>query len=40
MMQGNIINADVIVLTPKSYVEIFKKGFVPTVHNSLENQQT
>ncbi len=33
----NIRNIEVIVLTPKSYVEMFKKGFVPTVHNSLEN---
>jgi hypothetical protein len=33
----DITNNNVIVLTPKSYVEMFKKGFVPTVHNSLEN---
>jgi len=32
-----ITNNDVIILTPKSYVEMFKKGFVPTIHNSLEN---
>jgi hypothetical protein len=34
---SNTTNNDVIMLTPKSYVEMFKKGFVPTVHNSLEN---
>ncbi len=31
-----INNETVTVLTPKSYVEMFKKGFRPTVHESLE----
>jgi len=34
----NITNNDVIVLTPKSYVEMFKKGFTPTVHISLQTE--
>ena len=34
----NIANNDVTILTPKSYVEMFKKGFTPTVHSSLEEK--
>jgi len=34
----NIIDTDVTVLTPKSYVEMFKKGFIPTVHISLQEE--
>ena len=34
----NITNNDVTILTPKSYVEMFKKGFTPTVHSSLEEK--
>ncbi|MFA6711884.1 MAG: hypothetical protein WCS33_04140 [Candidatus Caldatribacteriota bacterium] len=34
----NISNNDVVVLTPKSYVEMFKKGFIPTVHSSTEEK--
>ncbi|MDD3477151.1 MAG: hypothetical protein PHI38_09810, partial [Sulfurimonas sp.] len=32
----NITHSDVTILTPKSYVEMFKKGFTPTVHISLQ----
>ncbi len=31
----DITSDPVAVLTPKSYVKMFKKGFIPTVHNSL-----
>ena len=34
----HITNDDVIVLTPKSYVEMFKKGFTPAVHISLQEE--
>ncbi|MAC83959.1 MAG: hypothetical protein CL624_07470 [Arcobacter sp.] len=34
----NIIDKNVTVLTPKSYVEMFKKGFIPTVHISLQEE--
>ena len=34
----NISNNDVMILTPKSYVEMFKKGFTPTVHISLQEE--
>ena len=33
-----ITNNDVMILTPKSYVEMFKKGFTPTVHISLQEE--
>jgi len=32
----NMTNDIVTVLTPKSYVEMFKKGFVPSIHISLQ----
>ncbi len=34
----NITDKNVIVLTPKSYVEMFKKGFIPSVHISLQEK--
>ena len=35
----NITDKDVIVLTPKSYVEMFRKGFIPSVHISLQEAE-
>lgn len=34
----HITDTHVTILTPKSYVEMFKKGFIPAVHISLQTE--
>lgn len=39
LSKKKISNIDVKVLTPKSYVNMFKKGFTPDVHYSLKKEE-